>query len=268
MDLTGDGNPSSSDQLDLRDIGFGPGTTVGYSGSSLGGTLTVSDAQNHTAHITLAGNYTSSTFTLSSDGHGGTTVIDPVVTQDTADGTLSFNDADSTDTHNVSVTPQNGGTGYLGSFVTDIVNAANGQDAVGWHFNFASSPVTQTVTQSYDVSVADHHADGTTSTTSQSVTVAIAGPGNDAFVFHPGVGAETIVNAASSDTFELNGFSSVTSNNQLAALLHDAQTGQAQSLFQSVNGGQDTLINLGNHDSVTLMGVHLADLHANDFIIH
>ena len=191
-----------------------------------------------------------------------------MVTQDTADGTLSFNDADSTDTHNVSVTPQNGGTGYLGSFVTDIVNAANGQDAVGWHFNFASSPVTQTVTQSYDVSVADHHADGTTSTTSQSVTVAIAGPGNDAFVFHPGVGAETIVNAASSDTFELNGFSSVTSNNQLAALLHDAQTGQAQSLFQSVNGGQDTLINLGNHDSVTLMGVHLADLHANDFIIH
>ena len=268
LGFTGNGNLLSSDQFDLRDIGFGPGTTVGYSGTAAGGVLTVSDAQNHTAHITLAGDYTSSAFTLSGDGSGGTTVIDPVVTQDTADGTLSFSDADPTDTHSVSVSPQNGGAGYLGSFVADAVNAANGQDAVGWQFNFASSPVSQTVTQSYDVSIADHHADGTTSTTSQSVTITIAGPGNDAFVFHPGVGAETIVNAGSSDTIELDGFSSVTSNNQLAALLHDAQTGQPQSLFQSVNGGHDTLINLGTHDSVTLAGVHLADLHASDFIIH
>jgi len=29
------------------------------------------------AHITLEGNYTTATFTLSSDGHGGTTVVDP-----------------------------------------------------------------------------------------------------------------------------------------------------------------------------------------------
>jgi len=39
-------------------------------------------------------------------------------------------------------------------------------------------------------------------------------------------------------------------------------------LLQSVNGGHDTLINLGNHDSVTLTSVHVADLHASDFIIH
>ena len=268
MYLTGNGSLSGSDQLDLRDIGFGPGTTVGYSGTSVGGTLTVSDAQNHTAHITLAGNYTSSTFSLSSDGHGGTTVIDPVVMQDTADGTLSFSDSDPTDTHGVSVTPQNGGIGYLGSFVADAVNAANGQDTVGWHFNLASGSVAQTVTQSYDVSVADQHADGTTGTASQVVSVTIAGPGNDAFVFHPGVGAETIVNAGPSDTIELDGFSSVTSNDQLATLLNDAQTGQAQSLFQSVNGGHDTMINLGNHDSITLTGVQIADLHASNFVIH
>ncbi len=266
--LTGNGSLSGSDQLDLRDIGFGPGTTVGYSGTSVGGILTVSDAQNHTAHITLAGNYTSSTFSLSSDGHGGTTVIDPVVMQDTADGTLSFSDSDPTDTHGVSVTPQNGGVGYLGSFVADAVNAANGQDTVGWHFNLASGSVAQTVTQSYHVSVADQHADGTTGTASQVVSVTIAGPGNDAFVFHPGVGAETIVNAGPSDTVELDGFSSVTSNDQLATLLNDAQTGQAQSLFQSVNGGHDTMINLGNHDSITLRGVQIADLHASNFVIH
>ena len=268
QNFTGNGNLSSSDHVDLKDIAFGPGTAVGYFGTSTDGTLAVIDAQNHTAYLWLAGDYTNSTFTLSSDGSGGTTVIDPVVKQDTADGTLSFSDPDPTDSHSVSVSLHNGSSGYLGSFVADAVNAANGQDTVGWHFNFGSGPVTQTVTQSYDVSVADHHADGTTSTTSQSVTVTIAGPGNDAFVFHPGIGAETIVNAGSSDTIELDGFSSVTSNNQLATLLHDAQTGQPQSLFQSVNGGHDTLINLGNHDSVTLTGVHVADLHASNFIIH
>jgi len=268
VDFTGNGSSFGSDQLDLRDIGFGPGTTVGYAGTVAGGILTVSDAQKHTAHITLAGDYTGSTFTLSSDGSGGTTVIDPLVKQDTADGTLSFSDPDPTDTHSVSVSPQDGATGYLGNFVADTVNAANGQDTVGWHFNFASNPVTQTVTQSYNVSVADHHADGTTSAATQSVSVTIAGPGNDSFVFHPGIGAEAIVNAGTSDTFELDGFSSVTSNSQLATLLNDAQTGQAQSMFQSVNGGHDTLINLGNHDSITLTDVHIADLHASDFIIH
>jgi hypothetical protein len=38
--------------------------------------LTVTDG-THTAHIHLAGNYSGSTFTTSSDGHGGTTVVDP-----------------------------------------------------------------------------------------------------------------------------------------------------------------------------------------------
>ncbi len=75
--LTGNGNPNSSDQIDLRDIGFGSGTKVSYSGNSTSGTLTVTDAQNHVAHIALVGNYTKSTFDLSSDGQGGTMVIDP-----------------------------------------------------------------------------------------------------------------------------------------------------------------------------------------------
>ena len=39
-------------------------------------------------------------------------------------------------------------------------------------------------------------------------------------------------------------------------------------MFQSANGGHDTLINLGNHDSITLTNVHIADLHASNFIIH
>ena len=82
FNLTGDGNPSSSDQIDLKDIGFGSATTVSYAGNSSGGTLTVGDGQNHTASLTLAGDYTSSSFTLSSDGHGGTIVIDPPIAGD------------------------------------------------------------------------------------------------------------------------------------------------------------------------------------------
>jgi len=63
--------------LDLGDIDFINGTTKAtYSGTATSGTLTVTDG-THTAHITLEGNYTSSTFTVSSDGHGGTKVVDP-----------------------------------------------------------------------------------------------------------------------------------------------------------------------------------------------
>jgi hypothetical protein len=40
--------------------------------------LTVTDG-THTAKITLVGDYTGSTFTVSSDGHGGTKVVDPTV---------------------------------------------------------------------------------------------------------------------------------------------------------------------------------------------
>src|SRR6202012_4182029 len=124
------------------------------------------------------GNYTNSTFSLSSDGNGGTIVIDPANNQPAAAGTLSFSDPDPTDTPSVSVTSQNGGAGYLGSFVADAANAANGQETVGWHFNFASAPVTQTVTQSYAVTVTDHDVRGATSAATQMVSVIIAGPGN------------------------------------------------------------------------------------------
>jgi hypothetical protein len=68
---------AGTNSLDLRDISFTSGvTTATYSGTTASGTLTVTDG-THTAHIKLAGNYNTSGFTLSSDGNGGTTVIDP-----------------------------------------------------------------------------------------------------------------------------------------------------------------------------------------------
>ena len=62
--------------LDLRDIGFVSGSEPTFSGNASGGVLTVTDG-THTAKIHLIGDYLGSTFTASSDGHGGTIVVDP-----------------------------------------------------------------------------------------------------------------------------------------------------------------------------------------------
>jgi len=82
--LDGDGNGSSKftgkvlgfgghDRIDLADIGFGSHTTLGYSKSEGGGTLTVADG-THAATMALLGNYMAASFVLSADGHGGTLV--------------------------------------------------------------------------------------------------------------------------------------------------------------------------------------------------
>ncbi len=65
--------------LDLTDIGYTKGVTTATlveNGIKTAGVLTVTDG-THTAKITLAGNFSNSTFTTSSDGHGGTKVVDP-----------------------------------------------------------------------------------------------------------------------------------------------------------------------------------------------
>ena len=67
--------PSS---LDLSDVDFGAGSTLGYAPNSgnTGGVLTVSDGV-HTAKIALLGQYAASSFVTASDGHGGTLITDP-----------------------------------------------------------------------------------------------------------------------------------------------------------------------------------------------
>ena len=65
-----------ADSLDLADVQFGANTKASFVGGVNGGTLTVSDG-SHTANIKLAGDYLGSGWTLSSDGNGGTTVVDP-----------------------------------------------------------------------------------------------------------------------------------------------------------------------------------------------
>ena len=56
-----------ADQIDLRNVQFGAGTTFNFSQ----GVLTVSDGST-VAKLSLLGQYTNADFSLSSDGHGGT----------------------------------------------------------------------------------------------------------------------------------------------------------------------------------------------------
>ena len=70
---------TGQDTLDLRFINPATVQTPTYAGNSSGGTLTVTDG-THTANIALLGNYLASTFVASSDGHGGTAIVDPVLT--------------------------------------------------------------------------------------------------------------------------------------------------------------------------------------------
>jgi len=65
--------------LDLEDIEFDGSTKTSYAGTATSGILTVTDGR-HTAHIELLGDYLGSTFTVSTDGHGGTLVVDPAST--------------------------------------------------------------------------------------------------------------------------------------------------------------------------------------------
>ena len=81
--FTGDGVVATSDIIDLEDVA-NLTATRSFSGTATIGSLTVTDAANDIAHISLAGIYssfTASNFFLSSDGGTGTYVIDPPPSQ-------------------------------------------------------------------------------------------------------------------------------------------------------------------------------------------
>ena len=69
---------SGQDTLDLADINFATVQQPIFSGDTSGGVLSVTDG-SHTANIALLGNYMASAFVASSDGHGGTYIVDPPI---------------------------------------------------------------------------------------------------------------------------------------------------------------------------------------------
>jgi FecR protein len=81
---------SSNDQIDLSDLGFSLKSSFTYSA----GDLTITDGSKSVS-LLLEGNYSSSSFALSTDGHGGTLISDPASTP-TVSATVTPEDSSST----------------------------------------------------------------------------------------------------------------------------------------------------------------------------
>jgi hypothetical protein len=75
------GQLTTTDFIDLRDISAGASAIVSYSGNNSPGKLSVSDGTN-TANLALSGNYSLGNFVVSSDGNGGTLLVDPPLPMD------------------------------------------------------------------------------------------------------------------------------------------------------------------------------------------
>jgi VCBS repeat-containing protein len=168
---------------------------------------------------------------------------DPTVVPGTSDveGYIAFTDPNSGDALTAAATPE--GSNYIGTFVLDPVSKSGDTATLDFQFNLASDQINlapgETLTQSYEVSVAN----GQNTLVNQSVSVTIGGPGNDNFVFAPGIGTDTIVNVnAQADTIDLSHFANIQSLQQVAA-----------AITSDVHG--DAVIELGHNDSITLPGV-------------
>jgi hypothetical protein len=171
--------------------------------------------------------------------------VDPVVTPGTSNviGDIAFADSDSASALSTSFTPD--GANYLGDFSLNQATVSDGNATVSWEFDFDNQQVTlapgQTLTQSYNVSVAD--AQNPAESVNQTISVTVGGPGNDNFVFAPGIGADTITNFnPQHDTIELDHFATAQTVQELEALVTSDAHG-------------DAVINLGHNDSITLPGV-------------
>jgi hypothetical protein len=237
-----------SDLVDLAGVDF---TSAGFSSTyhAAAGQLSVSDGTNN---ANLAFDNFNGTFNFASDGNGGTAITDAPagsVGTTTAQGEFSFADADTHAAPVASVTAE--GSNYVGTLSVGAVSASNGSASVQWSFDLAKDQINpaagQTVTQSYNVVVTDAH--NPTANTSQTVAVTFGGPGNDNFVFTPGVGADTIMNFdVQHDTIDLTHFSNVQSLAQLSSMI-------------TANAAGEAVIDLGNHDSITIAALTAAQLH-------
>jgi hypothetical protein len=163
-------------------------------------------------------------------------------------GALTFAATDTTDLPAASFSPENADD--VGSFFLDPAHVSANIVSIGYEFDFSSDQIEpapgKTLTQSFNVSLAD--AQNPAATQSQTVSVTIGGAGNDNFVFTPGVGADTVVNFnPQQDTIELDHFAKVQTIQELQSLI-------------TTDAHGDAVINLGHADSITVAGVTEAQL--------
>jgi FecR protein len=249
------GDAAHSDKVDLS--GFDAASTV-FTENSVNGNLVVTATEGDKV-ATLTFDHVDGALNFTSDGDGGVTItnspaaagpangtVDSTVTEAGVQGTISAADPGASATLTTSVKVE--GPGYLGEFSVHAATSANGTASVGFNFDLGHDQNSlvpgQAVTQSYDVSVSE----GASTVLKQTVSVSIGTSGNDNFVFAPGIGADTIVNFdPAHDTIDLSAFAKIQSVQQLASMTTTDAHGNA-------------VIDLGNHDSITIAGMNALQL--------
>jgi len=169
----------------------------------------------------------------------------PNTIQQMSDATTAVSGVNAADT--LTVTPP---ANAIGS-----VTATAGNGTVGWQFEATNAQLDHLMGMTQSFTVADQNNPAV----SQAVAVSVGGNGNDQFVFHAGVGADTMVNfstlataqgAYAGDTIELANFTGIASPSDVLAHLSADSHGNA-------------VVDLGNHDSITFQGLSVAQIQAN-----
>jgi len=252
-----DGSLGGSDAIDLAHIQSG---AISYSVQGDDTIISITEGQGGVAVLTLAG--FTGTLDFNSDGDGGTLITDPptadpsslasgptvesYATASGAAGTITFPNIGSSDKPIATLTADSADDG--GQFGLGSLTENNGAASLKFNFNEDQVHLApgQTSTQSYDVVLADPQ--NPAATQSQSVSVTVGGSGNDNFVFAPGIGADTLLNFnPQHDTIELDHFANVQTVQELQSLI-------------TTDIHNDAVIDLGNHDSITLANTTSAQL--------
>ena len=237
IDDFGGTSSAASDKIELVSIDPGD-VTYKTHGSNTVITITVGDQTNK---ITLDG-FTGS-LDIASDGHDGTLITDPPTSpSDNGAGSATLTIESGTLMENAKISAGipvaeavTNVDGSISEFMlgNDQINLGSSQTATDTHSN---------------VSVPNPGHPGTTVNT---MSVSIGGPGNDNFVFQPGIGADTIVNFnPQHDTIELDHFANIQNVQELAA-----------AITPDVHG--NAVLELGHGDSIAIPGVNTTFLQQN-----
>jgi hypothetical protein len=239
------------DVLDLK--GFDANTTV-TPGSFANGTttLTVSDGTGHQSlSLTLAGDYSSSSWAVASDGDTnspGVAIHSTLPAGDAAGGTLSG--VNSSDLVAVAPTPANS----LGLFT---VTGGNGGEA-DWHFNASNNELAQLADQTLFYGVTDQ----TNTAATQTISVSVGANDQFEFQINAGTGTHAMVNFSTAvdqnssyvgETISLASFTNaqgapLTVSDILADLTSDSHG--------------NAVVNLNSHDSITFEHISASTIQA------
>jgi hypothetical protein len=252
-DISGFGHAGAHpDVVDLID--FDSNTVFTESSSNGNLTLTATEYGNTT---TLTFDNFNGSLNFASDGHGGVAIsdvaeasaadigtVDTSVSNNVVNGTITATDPHSSGTVTTTLTPD--GANYIGNFSVREETTSHNTASVAFSFNTNGAHISSAVTQSYVVAVSE----GSNTILHETVSVSVGTTHSDNFVFTPGIGADTIINfnASGGDTIDLTHFTNITTVAQLQA----ATTTDAHG---------DEVINLGNHDSITIAGMNAQQFH-------